>query len=76
MHISNRVKVGESLVRVSAYGPTEAWVYTYRPDDWPRAVKRILFDLRKERLPETAAIGLVQMVANGAEMTSDDEEII
>lgn len=75
MHISNRVKVSETLVRVSAYGPHEAWIYHYPPSLWTKAVGRILKDLQKNKLPESAAIGLIQMVASGAEMTSDDEEI-
>lgn len=76
MHISNRVKVNETLVRISAYGSKEAWVYHYPPGLWQKAIRRILWDLKHGKLPETAAIGLIQMVASGAEMTSDDEEII
>jgi hypothetical protein len=56
----------ETLIRLTAFGEGEAWVYQYHPSLWRVAVKRIMDDFRREKIPEAAASGLVSMIASGA----------
>lgn len=55
----------QTVVRITAVGDDEAWCYTFPPELWRVAVKRIIADMRKEKLPEAAASGLVSMIAEG-----------
>ena len=56
----------ETHIRLTAFGDGEAWVYQYPPSLWRVAVKRIMDDFRREKIPEAAASGLVSMIASGA----------
>lgn len=60
-----RWQMSDTLVRVSAIGDGQTWVYQYPPALWRQAVKRIMEDVRTQKLPDLAAIGLLQVVVNG-----------
>lgn len=60
-----RWQMSETLVRLTAYGEGETWVYQYPPELWRVAVKRIMSDLARDKIPEAAASGLVSMIATG-----------
>ena len=57
------------MIRLTASSDGEAWVYQYPPDEWRRAVKRIMQDTREGKIPEMAAGGLLELIAGGV----DDE---
>jgi hypothetical protein len=60
-----RWKVPETIVRVTAQGFGETWVYQFPPDDWRDAVKKIMEDMRKGAIPDEAAGGLLELIAEG-----------
>lgn len=59
-------KVSEkAVIRLTAFGDNEAWVYQFPPAEWPDAVRRIMADTRKGKLPDEAAGGMLEMIAEG-----------
>lgn len=54
-----------TVIRITAIGDNEAWCYSFPPELWRVAVKRIMADMRDEKVPEAAASGLVSMIAQG-----------
>jgi hypothetical protein len=55
------------VIRLIAFGLEEAWVYQFPPEEWPDAVRRIMSDTRKGKLPDEAAGGMLEMIAEGVE---------
>lgn len=61
----SRRKVSGTIVRVTANGYGHTWVYQFPPSLWRTAVKRIMEDMRRGSLPDEAAGGLLEMIAEG-----------
>lgn len=61
----SRWKVPGAIVRVTARGHGHTWVYQFPPSLWRAAVKRIMDDMRAGALPDEAAGGLLEMIAEG-----------
>lgn len=59
----SRWEVSDSIVRVTASGGGHTWVYQFPPGLWRSAVKRIMDDMRAGALPDGAAGGLLEMIA-------------
>lgn len=54
-------------IRVTAATPEEAWVYQFPPEKWTDAVRRIMADTRKGKIPDEAAGGLLELIAEEVE---------
>lgn len=61
----SRRKLSGSIVRVTARGAGHTWIYQFPPSLWRDAVKRIMEDMRRGSLPDEAAGGLLEMIAEG-----------
>lgn len=61
-------RIAEAVMRVAASNGEETWLYVYRQDEWRSVVSRIMHDLRDRKLPESAALGLCRLVAEGPEL--------
>ncbi len=57
----------KEVIRLAAYSAKEAWVYQFPPEEWADAVRRIMADTRKGKLPDEAAGGMLEMIAEGVE---------
>lgn len=55
----------KTLIRLTAFSEDEAWVYQFPPAEWPDAVRRIMSDCKREKLPDEAAGGLLELIAEG-----------
>ena len=53
----------EVRIRVTAATPNEAWVYQFPPAEWTDAVRRIMADTRSGKIPDEAAGGLLELIA-------------
>lgn len=60
-----RWQMSNTVIRVSAFGDGQTWVYQYPPYLWHQAARRIMSDLREDKLPTVAAVGLLHAVVNG-----------
>lgn len=65
----SRWKMPQTLIRVTAKGFGQTWIYQFPPSLWRSAVKQIMADVRAGNLPDEAAGGLLEVIAEGA----DDE---
>jgi hypothetical protein len=61
----SRRKLSGSIVRVTASGDGHTWIYQFPPSLWRAAVKRVMEDMRAGSLPDKAAGGLLEMIAEG-----------
>ena len=52
-------------MRVSATDGKETWVYQFPAPLWRKAVKRVMQDTREAKLPEEAAGGILELIAEG-----------
>ena len=55
----------EKVMRVAASDGEETWVYQFPETLWKQAVQRIMEDSKAEKLPEEAAGGMLEMIAEG-----------
>lgn len=60
-------KLPEVKIRVTASTPGESWVYQFPPEEWTGAVRRIMADTRDGKIPDEAAGGLLELIAEGLE---------
>ena len=63
--MSNRLT--QRLMRVTATDGEEYWVYQYEPEDWRLAVRRVMSDRRRKKLPVMAAAGLIKIIVTEAD---------
>lgn len=63
--MSNRLR--QRLMRVTATDGDEYWVYQYEPGDWRLAVRRVMSDRRRKKLPVMAAAGLIKIIVTEAD---------
>lgn len=61
----HRTRYTEKVMRVAATDGKETWVYQFPEHLWISAVQRITADRDMERLPEEAAGGMLEMIAEG-----------
>lgn len=52
-------------MRVAASDGVETWVYQFPEALWKDAVQRIMFDMKAEKLPDAAAGGMLELIAEG-----------
>ena len=52
-------------MRVAATDGTETWIYQFPEELWKDAVQRIMFDMKAEKLPDSAAGGMLELIAEG-----------
>jgi hypothetical protein len=52
-------------MRVAASDGKETWIYQFPEPLWRDAVRRIMDDVKKDKLPDTAAGGMLEMIAAG-----------
>lgn len=52
-------------MRVAASDGEQTWVYQFPDALWKVAVNRIMADAKQEKLPNVAAGGLLEMIAEG-----------
>lgn len=57
--------VQRTVIRLTALSDDEAWVYQFPPAEWPDAVRRIMGDVKQGKLPDEAAGGLLELIAEG-----------
>jgi hypothetical protein len=62
-----RWQVSRTLIRVTARGRGHTWIYQFPPTHWQAAVKKIMADLRAGSLPDDAAGGLLELIAEGVD---------
>lgn len=55
----------KTVIRVTAFADNEAWIYQFPPAEWGDAVRRIMRDTKLGRLPDEAAGGLLELIAEG-----------
>jgi len=55
----------KTIVRVKAQGLGHTWIYQFPPSQWRTAVKKIMADARAGSLPDEAAGGLLELIAEG-----------
>ncbi len=65
----SRWQMPHTLTRVTAKGFGQTWIYQFPPSLWRAAVKKIMADVRAGTLPDEAAGGLLEVIAEGV----DDE---
>lgn len=58
------------VIRVSARSEDECWMYQFPVPLWKDAVRRVMSDMREGKLPDLAAGGLLELIA---EAVSDDD---
>lgn len=51
------------VMRLTASDGREYWVYQFPMSEWKVAIRRIMYDVHRARLPETAAGGLLSIIA-------------
>jgi hypothetical protein len=66
----SRWQVPRTVIRLTANGLGQTWIYQFPPDEWRTVVRKIMADTRAGGLPESAAGGLLELIAEGV---SDDE---
>lgn len=64
MHRESRIT--ERIMRVAATDGKHTWVYQFPHQLWRKAVKRVMQDTREAKLPEEAAGGILEMIAESA----------
>lgn len=52
-------------MRVAASDGEQTWVYQFPDTLWKAAVNRIMADAKQDKLPDVAAGGLLEMIAEG-----------
>lgn len=55
----------EKVMRVVATDGNETWVYQFPEPLWREAIARIMDDAKQDKLPDLAAGGLLEMIAEG-----------
>lgn len=60
-------KVPSSIIRLTAQGFGQTWVYQFPPSLWRKAVRKIMADMRDGALPDVAAGGLLELIAEGVD---------
>lgn len=55
----------ESVIRVGASDGCETWMYQFPAGMWREAVRRIMADTTAGSVPDAAAGGLIEMIAEG-----------
>lgn len=58
-------------MRVAASDGRETWMYQFPYDLWRNAVKRVMQDMREAKLPEEAAGGILELIAEGVADDAD-----
>ena len=58
-------QVPQTVLRLKAKGFGHTWLYQFPHDQWRDAVRRIMADMRSGKLPDAAAGGLLEMIAEG-----------
>ena len=58
-----RRQVSSTVINLTASGFGETWLYTFPPSEWRAAVQRIMADMRSGSLPDVAAGGLLELIA-------------
>jgi len=61
----HRERYTEKLMRVAATDGTETWIYQFPDHLWKKAVRRIMADAKEQKLPDEAAGGMLEMIAEG-----------
>lgn len=61
----HRARITERIMRVTATDGHETWIYQFPEPLWKDAVKRIMDDVKKDKLPDLAAGGMLEMIAEG-----------
>jgi hypothetical protein len=61
----HRARITERVMRVAATDGVETWIYQFPEPIWRDACRRIMDDVKQERLPEEAAGGMLEMIAEG-----------
>lgn len=52
-------------MRVAATNGDETWLYQFPEPLWKDAVKRIMSDMKAKKIPEEAAGGMLELIAEG-----------
>lgn len=52
-------------MRVVATDGKETWIYQFPEGLWTTAVRRVMEDMKAHKLPDSAAGGLLEMIAEG-----------
>ncbi len=60
----------DPVIRVTARSEEECWMYQFPRNMWREAVRRVMSDMREGKLPDPAAGGLLELIA---EAVSDDD---
>lgn len=58
------------VIRVTARTEEECWIYQFPMNLWRDAVRRVMNDMRDGKLPDLAAGGLLELIA---EAVGDDD---
>jgi hypothetical protein len=61
----HRERYTEKLMRVAATDGTHTWIYQFPDHQWKTAVRRIMADAKEHKLPDEAAGGILEMIAEG-----------
>lgn len=61
----HRARITERVMRVAASDGEQTWVYQFPDTLWKAAVNRIMADAKQDKLPDVAAGGLLEMIAEG-----------
>jgi hypothetical protein len=61
----HRARITEKIMRVAATDGEETWIYQFHEPLWRQAVRRIMEDAKQDKLPEMAAGGMLEMIAEG-----------
>ena len=65
MHGSTGPRWSEAVIRVAASDGDETWMYQFPTGMWRDAVRRIMADASGGVVPDVAAGGLIEMIAEG-----------
>lgn len=57
----------KTLIRLTASRSGEHWIYQFPPEEWAAAVRRIMADTRQGKITDTAASGLLALIAEGVD---------
>lgn len=58
-------------MRVRATDGNQTWMYQFPYAEWRTAVRRVMQDMREAKLPELAAGGILELIAEGVRDDAD-----
>jgi hypothetical protein len=61
----HRARITEKIMRVAASDGRETWIYQFPEPLWRDAVRRIMDDVKQDKLPDLAGGGMLEMIAEG-----------